>query len=262
LKKIDVDNLEALSGQLLREGETFSFRCHPALACFNRCCRNLNLFLYPYDVIRLKNRLGLSSDQFLEKHVHVVLRETNYFPEVLLKLSENAEKTCPFLSTSGCTVYTDRPDTCRTFPVEQGLYYSAERKTPREISLFRPPDFCLGQHEDALWTVESWLEDQQAGVYHRMTVKWSKVKGLFQSNPWGAEGPRGRKAKMAFMAAYNVDRFRAFLFESSFLERYRLDRRVLKAIRADEVALMEFGLEWLKLVVWGIRSRHIRLRRP
>lgn len=259
MRKIDIDNLAELPGELIQKGQTFRFKCHAGLSCFNRCCRNLNLFLYPYDVIRLKHRLDISSDAFLDEHVDVVLRGGSYFPEVLLKMSANHERTCPFLTPSGCRVYSDRPDACRTFPVEQGIYYDADGH-PDEVSLFRPPAFCQGQHEDRVWTIESWTADQEAQTHHRMTVKWSRVKLLFQKDPWGADGPQGRKAKMAFMATYNIDRFREFIFNSSFLKRYHVKQTLLKQIKADESALLEFGFEWVKLFVWGIRVKQIRQR--
>ncbi len=44
----------------------FRFACNPGVACFNECCRDLNQFLTPYDVLRLKRGLGLSSRQFLD----------------------------------------------------------------------------------------------------------------------------------------------------------------------------------------------------
>jgi Fe-S-cluster containining protein len=72
--------------------------------------------------------LGLSSDEFLDRYVDIVLRPANFFPDVLLRMAENAGKTCPFLIESGCRVYPDRPDTCRTFPIEQGMLYNAGRK--------------------------------------------------------------------------------------------------------------------------------------
>ena len=260
MRKIDIENPEKLPGQLIKKGDTFKFQCHSGLSCFNRCCRNLNLFLYPYDIIRLKHRLGISSDQFLDKHVDVVMRETSYFPDVLLKMSENQEKTCPFLTEAGCVGYSDRPDACRTFPVEQGLYYTAGKGQSSVISFFRPPDFCLGQHEDTVWTVQSWMQDQEAADYQRMTAKWSKVKQLFQKNPWGEEGPQGRKAKMAFMATYNIDGFRDFIFNSSYLKWYRVKTALLKKMKTDDVELLKFGFEWVKLFVWGIRTKDIRLR--
>ena len=260
MKYVEIDNLKQLPGTRLKAGDTFAFHCHPQVACFNQCCRNLNLFLYPYDVIRLKNRLNLSSDQFLDKYVDIVLRNSNFFPEVLLSMSADQERTCPFLSNAGCTVYPDRPDTCRTFPVEQGVYYDAAGKTTKLIHFFRPPDFCLGQHEQKVWTIQAWAQDQEAVVYNKMTLLWSEIKRMFQDNPWGLEGPEGPKAKMAFMATYNVDQFRDFLFNSTFLKRYKLKSAILKKIRADDVELMKFGFEWVKFFIWGIQTKFFKLR--
>ncbi len=249
-----------MPGIRLEDGDTFSFRCCPGIACFNRCCRNLNLFLYPYDVIFLKNRLNLPSDQFLDKYVDIVLRNSNFFPEVLLGMSGDQERTCPFLSDAGCTVYPDRPDTCRTFPVEQGVYYDAASKTTKLIHFFRPPDFCMGQHEKKVWTIQAWAQDQGAVVYNQMTLLWSEIKRMFQDNPWGLEGPEGPKAKMAFMATYNVDQFRDFLFNSTFLKRYKLKSAIRKTIRNDDVELMKFGFEWVKFFIWGIQTKSFKLR--
>jgi hypothetical protein len=91
MRYVDPQTLERLPGTRLEENDTFHFRCHPGVGCFNRCCRNLNLFLYPYDVLRLKKRLGISSDLFLERHVDVVLRDSSHFPEVLLRMSADVE---------------------------------------------------------------------------------------------------------------------------------------------------------------------------
>ena len=162
MKSIDADKLKELPGRQIKDSDTFSFRCHSEIACFNLCCRNLNLFLYPYDVVRLKNSLGMTSDAFLDRYVDVVLREDNFFPDVLLRMADNPERTCPWLSEEGCRVYADRPDTCRTFPVEQGLFHGPGKSEGQRVCFFRPPGFCQGQHEDKLWTLESWAADQEA----------------------------------------------------------------------------------------------------
>jgi Fe-S-cluster containining protein len=260
MRYVDPGTLEHLPGTRLEEKDTFCFRCHPEVACFNRCCRNLNLFLYPYDVLRLKKRLGVSSDTFLEQYVDVVLRDFNFFPEVLLRMSSDAEKTCPFLTPAGCSVYPDRPDACRTFPLEQGVLFDAAKSEERMVYFFRPPDFCMGQYEEKVWTPATWEIDQEAVVYHRMTARWAELKRLFQQNPWGAEGPSGSRAKMAFMAVYNLDRFRQFVFQSSFLGRYALKPALQKKIKKDDTVLLKFSLEWVRFFVWGIRSDVIRPR--
>ena len=260
MKHIDIDDLDKIPGRRLETQDSFYFHCYPGIACFNRCCRNLNLFLYPYDVIRLKRRLDMDSDQFLEKYVDIVLRPSSFFPDVLLRMSQKEEKTCPFLNASGCSVYPDRPDTCRTFPVEQGVFYDAERNRTEFIHFFRPPDFCMGQHEKKAWTPQTWAKDQDAVLYNKMTARWAELKRLFQRDPWGSQGTEGPKAKMAFMATYNIDPFSDFLFKSSFLKRYKLKSKILKQIRSDDVELMKFGFEWVKFYVWGIQSPHFKLK--
>lgn len=260
MKQLDEKDLERLPGTRLRPRDTFRFRCHPDVGCFNRCCRNLNLFLYPYDVLRLRARLALTSDEFLERHADVVLRPGSFFPDVLLRMAENDEKTCPFLTPEGCSVYPDRPDTCRTFPLEQGLRHISETNTDESVFLFRPPDFCLGRHAEKQWTVPEWVRDQEAQEYHRMTVRWAELRRLFQSDPWGAEGPTGARAKMTFMAAYNIDRFREFVFGSSFLKRFKVDSQVLRKIKKDDAPLLLLGFDWIKLFLWGIRGRRIKPR--
>lgn len=260
MKYIDGDAQEALLQTRLREDERFTFRCHDGLECFTKCCRNLNLFLYPFDVLRLRNRLNISSDQFLGSYVDVVLRESSFFPDVLLRMSENEARTCPFLDDSGCTVYPDRPDTCRTFPLEQGILFRNASKKATDVYFFRPPSFCLGQYESQEWTTESWAEDQGAVDYHEMTAKWSEVKALFRADPWGPEGPYGSKGKMAFMATYNLDKFRDFIFHSTFPKRYKVKADVLKKIKTDDVALMKFGFGWVKFFVWGMKQPYLKLR--
>ena len=260
MKRIDIDQIDKLPGIRIKKDGTFRFRCYPEVACFNRCCRNLNLFLYPYDVIRLKQSLSLTSDEFLDHYVDIVMRPSNFFPDVLLRMADNPEKTCPFLTASGCNVYPDRPGTCRTFPIEQGMLHDADQKKDAPIYFFRPPDFCCGQHEKKEWTIASWTRDQDAERYHQMTAGWAELKRMFQNDPWGPEGPEGPKAKMAFMATYNIDRFRDFVFQSSFLKRYKVKSTILKKLKSDDVRLLKFGFEWVKVSVWGMRSKNIRLR--
>lgn len=258
MKYISSDSWDRLPGRRLDENDTFCFSCHSGVSCFNRCCRNLNLFLYPYDVLRLKQNLGISSDRFIDRYVDVVLRPDHYFPEVLLRMSDDAEKTCPYLAESGCTVYTDRPDTCRNFPIERGISYDAGTGQNRLIHFFKPPDFCRGQDEDTCWTPRTWARDQDAVMYNRVTAQWAEIRRLFQTDPWGAEGPEGSRAKMAFMATYNLDRFRDFVFNSSFLNRYRLKTGLAEKIRADDDELLQVGFAWVKLYIWNMKSRLIR----
>jgi Fe-S-cluster containining protein len=258
MKSIDPKNIDQLPGQRLTGADTFNFRCHAGLACFNQCCRNLNLFLYPYDIIRLKNHMGITAGQFLDRHTNLVLRPETHFPDVLLQMADNPEKTCPFLGAGGCTVYQDRPDACRTFPVEQGVMFHGPGKQTELVHFFRPPDFCMGQHEDRPLSITSWVADQEADTHHRLTLLWSELKALFQDDPWRGEGPEGQRGKMAFMATYNMDEFRNFVFNSSFLKRFKIKKDLLARARKDDVVLMKLGFSWVKLYLWGMPTKTIR----
>jgi uncharacterized protein len=246
---------------MLSETDRFTFRCHSGLACFNRCCRNINLFLYPYDVIRLKRNLKISSDQFIETYTDIIVRPGNHFPDVLLRMADNDEKTCVFLTQSGCRVYPDRPHTCRIYPLEQGLLYDAVKDRGRLIHFFRPPEFCLGPHEPRTCTLKTWESDQDAAFYNSMTTQWAGVMRLFQNDPWGGEGPEGRKGKMAFMAAYNMDAFREFVLTSSFLARYSVKPELRLKIKTDDLALLRIGMAWIKLFLFGIYGNEVKLKK-
>jgi Fe-S-cluster containining protein len=260
MKSIKLEDIEQVPGKRLRGADRFTFQCRPELSCFNQCCRNLNLFLYPYDVLQLRHALDISADTFLEDYVDVVMRKGNFFPDVLLRMSDDENRACIFSHVSGCRVYQDRPYTCRTFPVEYGLQYHGQSRKPELTGFFRPPEFCQGQHEDHGWTLQTWSDDQGAAKHQKMSKKWSEVKQLFQKDPWGHEGPQGRRAKMAFMASYNMDAFRTFVFESSLLMRYKVKADLLKKIKRDDVELMLFGFDWIKLFAWGVQAKRIRPR--
>lgn len=251
MKSLEANEIAGLEGRRLTPGETFCFRCHPGVSCFNLCCRNLNLFLYPFDVLRLKTALGISAEAFIDRHTDVVLREGQFFPEVLLKMAENEERTCPFLTEEGCTVYGDRPDACRTFPVEHGAVFSPEGNIVEEVHLFRPPSFCMGKQEETTWTLKGWAEDQEAARFNQMTREWGAVRSLFARNPWGPEGPYGQKGKMAFMAAYNMEAFRSFLFTSSFFKRFKVKPDLKRRLKRDDLALLRFGFDWIRMFVWN-----------
>ncbi|RJQ86506.1 MAG: YkgJ family cysteine cluster protein [Desulfobacteraceae bacterium] len=260
MKFLDPLKLAQITGRPIQAGETFGFACHSDLGCFTRCCRNLNLFLYPYDMLRLKTNLNLTSDQFIDRHVDIVLRDGHHFPEVLLRMADDEQHSCPFLAPSGCRVYADRPHTCRTFPVEQGVLYDAATRRGTPISFFRPPDFCLGRYEVRTWSIETWNQDQESNRHHDFNLSWAELRRLFENDPWGAEGPRGARAKMVFMAAYNLDPFRDFVFSSTFLNRFHVKAELVKKLRRSDEALLTFGFEWIRIFVWGQPSKMIRMR--
>ena len=68
----------------------FTFACHRELACYTKCCRNVDMFLFPYDIIRLKNSLSMDSATFLQRHTRLVKGHNPYFPSVMMRLADDA----------------------------------------------------------------------------------------------------------------------------------------------------------------------------
>jgi hypothetical protein len=56
--------------------------------------------------------------------------------------------------------------------------------------------------------------------------------------------------QMFFLVSYNIDKFRDFVFESSFLQRTPVEEQTLSRLRGDDAALLEFGLGWLKGILF------------
>jgi hypothetical protein len=52
------------------------------------------------------------------------------------------------------------------------------------------------------------------------------------------------------MVSYDIDRFRDFVLESSFLKRYPMDDQTVENIKTDDVALLTYGMTWLKSVLF------------
>jgi len=92
VKPIEIEEIDKLPGIRIEHGDSFCFRCHPEVECFNRCCRNLNLFLYPYDVLRLKQALEITSDAFLDQYVDIVMRPSNSFDPFCYLLAVRSPK--------------------------------------------------------------------------------------------------------------------------------------------------------------------------
>jgi Fe-S-cluster containining protein len=229
----------------------FHFRCGPDVKCYMSCCRKLDLILYPYDIIRLKNRLSISSEEFMRCHTRLGPSSHPFFPAVMLKMSENAEQTCPFLDRQGCTVYEDRPTACRTYPLERAVDRSPTRGRLKEYYFMTSHFYCLGHKVKKEWTVKSWLRDQKVQHYNAVNDLWAEVETLFSKNPWQGEGTGGPRQQIAFMVCYNIDGFRLFAEENRLFEQFKLGSSQRRTLACDDEALLKFGFEWLKYILTG-----------
>jgi len=246
-----MDNVEPVR---LGPQSKFKFDCHPGVKCFTRCCKDINIILTPYDIIRLKNRLNLSSEEFLALYTEPQILEKTDLPVVTLKLLEVEDtdsegKACPFVRENGCLVYEDRPTTCRYYPLGVATMSHKEDPDGEEFYFFVNEPHCQGFEEDKEWTVAQWRENQGVDAHDKFNAEWTELVVRKRSFPPNMRWTEQTK-KMFFLVSYNIDKFREFVFESSFLQRYEVDPAQLEEMREDEIALLEFGLRWLKFLLF------------
>ena len=223
----------------------FRFRCHKGLGCFTRCCKGVDIILTPYDIIRLKNRLGISSEKFLARYTVLQLLEKTGLPVVILKLLDDQFASCPFVREGGCIIYTDRPTICRYYPLGiASLSCTADTAGSDFYFMINDPN-CLGFEQGSEWTIEPWRKDQGCDRYDEINADWSDLLVRMRSFPSKIRLTDQSK-QMFFLASYNIDKFRQVVFQSSFLARYHLDYETVQKMREDELSLLAFGLKWLQ----------------
>ncbi len=230
---------------------TFRFACNENIPCFTRCCKNADMFLYPYDIIRLKRHLGMTSEEFLVQHTITAFRSNPHFPDVMLKMSDAKDQACSFLSDKGCTVYESRPYSCRAYPLEPII--SGDEQNRAIISCYLVEHaHCLGHGEGKKWTSDQWMKDQGMNTYNEYNKSWARVAALLHTQKTlGEKGADNPAMNMAYMASYNMDTFRRFVFESSFLQKFDVPEDRINKIKDSDEALMLLGFDWILRFIGG-----------
>lgn len=222
-----------------------TFECKPGVSCFTACCNNIDIMLTPYDVIRMKNRLGMQSTEFLENYTISRIEEKTGFPQLFIRMEDNEKRSCPFVTEEGCTIYTDRPSMCRYYPVGQAVHRiekDGEIINDEFYMLIREPH-CKGFEEgEKTWTIAEWRENQEAAHYDEMHRQW---KDLFMRQGEHSKDIDETRQALFFLASYDIDRFRRFVFESDLLKVIIIDKETEDAINNDELELMKFAMKYL-----------------
>jgi hypothetical protein len=110
---------------------------------------------------------------------------------------------------------------------------------------------CLGFEEEKEWSVAEWREDQGVDFLDEINAGWTDLVVRKRSFPKNVKLTEQSK-KMFFTTSYDIDQFKEFVFNSSFLTLYDIDDAEIERIREDEKALLDFGFKWMKWVFYKI----------
>ena len=260
---MDTEALKNWKESILKEYPKLSlndrvrFLCHKGLECFNQCCADVNIFLTPYDILRMKRRLKITSDEFLENYTYSITLDKQRIPAVVLKMGEDERKTCPFVTEAGCGIYEDRPWSCRMYPIGMASPNKDPGSNREDFYFIIEQDFpCLGFKEEKEWTIIEWKENQGANIYDIKGKSYMEITlhdFFLRGNSLTPE-----KCEMFYMACYNLDKFRRFLFESSFFTVFDIDKGTVEKLETDDEALLEFASSWMKFSLFGESTLKIR----
>ena len=234
----------------------FQFSCHKGIECFTRCCRDLNLVLTPYDIIRLKARLKITSDTFLEDYTETQLDERNRFPLVYLKMMAERDKACPFVSPDGCMIYEDRPGACRIYPIGRAAIRPDSKRDTTERFFIVKEEHCLGFNEDKEWILEEWLRSEGVDDYNAMNDQWLDI--LTSQKSLGHPDHIPQKMQMFSMASYNLNQFRNFIFKSRFFDLFDVSADLREEMAEDDMTLMRFAFDWLQFSLFGEKKLDLK----
>jgi len=234
----------------VHERDAMPFKCCSENPCFNECCRDLCQALTPYDILRLKRNLGISSHQFLRKYTSLHYGPGSGLPVVEFKPNPATGHECPFVTLKGCSVYADRPASCRLYPLARAIAKDRSTGEVNEYFAIIEEPHCKGFGQKTDLTVREWMEGQAVDLHNLHNDKLMELISL--KNKILPGKLEGAQSDQFYMALYDLDEFRSQIFEKNILKQVTLSASFLETLKTDDEALMDFGIAWVKNMLFGI----------
>lgn len=243
----------AVMPEALLAENRIQFRCHPGISCFNACCKRADITLAPYDVLRLKRRIGLTSTEFVRQYTVPFQMDGEGLPGIKLKTDEAG--TCLQLDgDAGCGVYTDRPTVCRYYPL--ALLALREKDSPTAVERYSliKEDHCKGHEEPREITIDEYRAEQGCEEYDALNREWYQLVLKKKSAGPTVGRPPQTSLQLFFMASYDIDTFRRFVLSENFRQTYQLPDGFYAEVEQDDEALLRFSYRFLRQVLFGERT--------
>jgi len=250
--KFDIPFKSDLVPEILENTDEIQFRCHKGISCFNACCKKADVTLTPYDIIRLKQHLGLTSGELLKRHTVPFQMDAHGVPGVKLKTDESG--ACLFVREEGCSVYADRPTACRYYPVGLMAMRPKDAPTDKAGYFLIQEEHCKGHQEDRRLSIGDYRKEQELESYDEMNREWLQVILKKRSTGPTIGKPSELSLQLFFMCSFDLDRFRRFVLSDSFTKTYDIEAGFYAQMETDDIALMKFGYRFMTQVLFGEKT--------
>ena len=229
--------------------DRFAFECRSDLSCFNRCCRDLNQALTPYDTLRLRAHLGLTSQQFQKSYLDIHPGPSTGLPVASLRFADHPEKYCPFVSDRGCSVYTARPSSCRMYPLVRGVRRSRTDGRQSEHYALLHESHCSGFEQGKSWTVRQWIENQELTAFldnndamlNLIALKNQLRPGSLSSEHW----------HWTCAAFYDLDTFRQMALSGELPAIAQVALPKPLPAEKDDARWLTWSLQWINVLLFA-----------
>jgi hypothetical protein len=108
---------------------------------------------------------------------------------------------------------------------------------------------CLGFNQNKTQTVREWIEHQDLADYcehNDLLMDLISLKNQMQPKPLDL-----KSAHIFHLALYDLDSFRLQIFDNDLLDELELEQDKIAKIKTDDVALLKFGIAWVKRELFG-----------
>lgn len=243
----------AVMPEALEGDSELQFRCYQGISCFNACCQRADVTLTPYDVLRLKRRLGMTSTEFLRTYTVPFQMDGDGLPGIKLKTDEDG--ACLQLAgAAGCAVYPDRPTVCRYYPL--ALLALREKDSPNAVERYSlvKEDHCQGHAEPRRVSIQAYRSEQGVEDYDARNREWYRLVLKKKSAGPAVGRPPQTSLQLFFMASYDIDTFRRFVLSENFRQTYQLPDAFFAEVERDDDSLLDFSFRFLRQALFGERT--------
>jgi len=169
-----IPNKTPIQPTVLEADSRMQFHCHPGVACFNACCKSIEIQITPYDILRLKNHLELDSSDFVARYTLPYAMDGHGMPGLHLATKPGSSE-CVFLKPEGCSVYENRPAACRYYALGVMGMRKQAGSAVEDIYFLVKEAHCLGHNEPHIQTVAAYRQEQGVVDYDEANREWRDI---------------------------------------------------------------------------------------
>ena len=117
-------------------------------------------------------------------------------------------------------------------------------------------EICKGSEDGKEWTIAEWMKNQGVDEYDKFGEMFKEIAFHDFFDQGRVITPQ--KVEMFFLACYNLDRFKDFIKDTTFLNRFEIGEEQLEKIMNDDEELLKFGFEWVKFSLFGEKTIKVK----